>query len=125
MSTALEVVRRYYRVAGDLRSTEEELAALLHPDVRIVEHPNPITPRGAVRDRAQTLEGYRASRGLLREQRFEVLEALERDGRVAVRARWRARTGVSRGPLAAGTEMEAHVASFLTVEEGRTAVQPG
>ena len=65
------------------------------------------------------LAGFRAARGLLREQEFRVQEILDHGGRVAVRAHWRATVGVTRGPLAAGTELEAHIASFLTVEDGR------
>ncbi|MGZ4180081.1 MAG: hypothetical protein ACXVUL_05275 [Solirubrobacteraceae bacterium] len=59
------VVRRYYEVVADLGSSAEELLALLHPDVRIVEHPNPISPRGAVRDRDATVEGFLAGKRLL------------------------------------------------------------
>jgi ketosteroid isomerase-like protein len=118
-TTAEDVVRRYYRVAGDLGAEEAELAALLHPDVRIVEHPNAVTPRGAVRGRDETLAGFRASRSLLAQQDFTVQELVERDGRVAVRAHWSATIGVARGPLAAGTRLEAHIASFLTVQDGR------
>lgn len=50
-------------------------------------------------------------------------ELVERDGRVAVRAHWSATTAVARGPLAAGTRLEAFIASFLTVEDGRVREQ--
>ncbi len=114
-------MRRYYRVAGHLGADEAELAALLHPGVRIVEHPDPVTPRGAVRGRDETLAGFRSSRALLAEQGFALQEPVERDGRVAVRAHWSATIGVTRGALAAGTRPEAFIASFLTVRDAGSA----
>jgi ketosteroid isomerase-like protein len=117
--TAEDVVRRYYRVVADLSAGEADLVPLLHPDVRIVEHPNSVTPRGAVRGREETLAGFRRSRGLLAEQAFVLREVVARGTRVAVRAHWSATTGAARGPVPAGTRLEAFVASFLTVEDGR------
>ena len=112
------VVRRYYEVVGDLGSSAEELLALLHPDVRIVEHPNPISPRGAVRDRDATVEGFLAGKRLLSGQTFELHELLVTGDRVAVRATWRGTVGKGGGRLDAGTEMVAHIAALLTVTDG-------
>ena len=119
----LDVVHRYYRLAGDLTAAEEELGALLHPHVRIVEHPNAITPCGAVRGWAETLQGHRSSRALLREQEFVLQEVVVGGARAAVRAHWRATVGATRGPLTAGTRLEAFIASFLTVADGRIVEQ--
>jgi ketosteroid isomerase-like protein len=112
------VVRRYYEVVADLGSSREDLLALLHPDVRIVEHPNPISPRGAVRDRDATVEGFLAGKRLLSEQSFDVHEVLVSGDRVAVRATWRGTVGEGRGGLAAGSEIVAQVAGLLTVTDG-------
>ena len=46
-------------------------------------------------------------------------ELVADEGRVAVRAHWRATVGTTRGPLTEGTELEAFVASFVTVAGGR------
>jgi hypothetical protein len=37
---------------------------------------------------------------------------------VAVRAEWRGRLAVDAGPHAAGSELTAHIASFVTVDGG-------
>ena len=106
---------RYFATVGDLTSTEDQLRAVLHPDVRVVEHPNAVTPRGAVRGLDETLVGFRAGKTLLREQAFEVLEVLESGQRAAVRASWHGTVAADTGPFLAGQQLHAHVAALLTV----------
>lgn len=113
-----EVVRRYYAVVADLSSTEDDLRPLLGPDVRVTEHPNAVTPRGAVRDRAATLAGFGSGKALLREQSFDPHEVLVHGERAAVRATWRGVVGVDAGPYRAGQVLVAHVAALLTVRDG-------
>jgi ketosteroid isomerase-like protein len=111
------VVERYYAVVSDLDSTPEALAALLHPDLRVVEHPNALNPNGTVRDRDGVLAAFAAGKQLLSEQVFDVRELLADGDRVAVRAEWRGRLAVDAGPLAADSELTAHIASFVTVDD--------
>ena len=118
MSDAEAIVRRYYGIVADLGSTEEDLRAVLHPDARIVEHPNAITPHGAVRDVEGTIAGFLAGKTLLSAQRFDVHELLADGGRVAVRATWRGTVGIDTPRLSAGTELVAHVAAWIDVAEG-------
>ncbi|SDS52435.1 SnoaL-like domain-containing protein [Friedmanniella luteola] len=113
-----DVVRGYYAVACDLGSTEDDLRALLSPDLRVVEHPNALTPGGAVRDLQTTLSGFRAGKSLLREQVFEVHEILTAGERAAVRATWRGTVGMDAGPYPAGLELVADVAALLTIRDG-------
>jgi ketosteroid isomerase-like protein len=112
-------VRRFYALTTDPDATDDDLAALLHSDVRVVEHPNLVTPHGAVRDHAQTLAGRRAGRDVMAEQAFEVHDVLVDGEHAAVRATWRGTLGVARGPLAPGTELTAQVAAHVTVRGGR------
>lgn len=114
----LTVVTAYYAAQSDLASAPEALADLLHKKVSITEHPNAITPGGATRGRQETLEGLVAGKGLLREQVFDVHEVVVNGERAAVRATWRGTIGVDAGPLRSGTQLRAHVASFLTVRDG-------
>jgi len=105
-----EVVRRYYAVVADLDAPADRLAELLHADLRIVEHPNPINREGTVRDREEALATYAAGKGLLSSQTFDIHELLVSGDRVAVRATW---SGTARGQ-----ELTAHVAAFVTVADG-------
>jgi ketosteroid isomerase-like protein len=114
------VVARYYAVVADLDARVDDLLALLHPDVEVVEHPNLINPRGAVRDRDSVVAGYVAGKELLAAQAFDVHELLVDGDRVAVRATWRGRIARDAGPLRANAELTAHIAALLTVsEDGR------
>lgn len=124
MTGAVErVVREYYELVGSLDASTEAVGRLLGSDVRVVEHPNAVTPNGAVRDRAAVLTALRAGRGLLREQRFEVHEVLVVGDRAAARATWTAEIGMDRRPFTAGMRLTAEVASFLTVRDGRVVDQ--
>jgi ketosteroid isomerase-like protein len=119
-STSVEaVVRRYFATVADLGSTEDDLRPLLDPAVRVVEHPNAVTPQGAVRDLDGTLAGFRAGKALLRAQVFDVHEVLTSGERGAVRATWEATVGADAGPFHAGQELVAHIAALLTVRDGR------
>jgi ketosteroid isomerase-like protein len=112
------VVRAYFANVSDLASPEEALRALLAPDVTVTEHPNAVTPAGAIRDRDATLAGFRAGKALLAEQRFEVHEVLTQGERAAVRATWRGVVARDAGPFSTGQELVAHVAALLTVRDG-------
>jgi ketosteroid isomerase-like protein len=109
---ARSVVERYYATVADLGASTESLRELLHPDLRVVEHPNSIHPQGTVRDRDAVIAAYEDGKGMLSDQSFELDELLVYGDRVAVRANWR-------GTLAAGAMLEARVAAFLTVVDGR------
>ncbi|MGY1786583.1 nuclear transport factor 2 family protein [Geodermatophilus sp. SYSU D00698] len=113
------VVRRYYATVADLAASEDDLRPLLDARLRVVEHPNAVTPRGATRDLPGTLAGFRAGKALLGEQSFEVHEVLTSGDRAAVRATWRGTVGVDAGLYRAGQELLAHVAALLTVRDGR------
>ena len=115
------LVRRYFATVADLGSTEEDLRSMLAVDLRAVEHPNAITPNGAVRDLESTCSGFRSGKALLSEQTFDVHEVLTSGERAAVRATWRGVVGVDAGPYRRGQELVAHIAGFLTVRDGRIA----
>jgi ketosteroid isomerase-like protein len=119
-STDVEAaVRRYFATVADLASGEADLRAVLHPDVRVTEHPNPVTPRGAVRDVDATVAGFRAGKALLAEQSIEVHDVLVAGDRAAVRATWTGVVGVDAGPYRKGTRLVARMGGFLRVRDGR------
>jgi ketosteroid isomerase-like protein len=119
-STDIEtVVRGYFSAVADLGSTEDDLRSMLDPQLRVVEHPNAVTPLGAVRDVEGTITGFRGGKALLREQVFDVHEVLTSGERAAVRATWRGTIGIDAGPFRAGQELVAHIAGLLTVRDGR------
>jgi ketosteroid isomerase-like protein len=115
MTDPATVVRRYFEIVADLGSADEALLDVLDPAVRVTEHPNPMTPQGAVRDRDATLAGFRAGKRLLSAQSIELHEVLASGDRVAVRATWRGTVALGSERMPAGTELVAHMAGWLTV----------
>jgi ketosteroid isomerase-like protein len=113
-----EVVRRYYRIVSDPSSSEDDLRSVLAADVTVTEHPNALIPTGARRDLAQTLEGFRRGKALLREQVFDVHDVIAAGDRAAARVTWRGVVGTSAGPFREGQRLVAHVAAMLTVRDG-------
>jgi ketosteroid isomerase-like protein len=118
-SETRDVILRYYSSVGDLNSAPEQLELLLSPDIRVVEHPNAISPHGSVRGRDELLAARRSGRALLSAQSFTVHEILDVADRAAVRATWTGTVGMSGGSLATGAELRAEIASFITVHDGR------
>ena len=118
MSDTATLVRRYFAIVADLGSTEDMLRAALHPDVRVIEHPNPITPGGAVRDPEGTIAGFLAGKRLLSAQRFEIHDLLADGERAAVRATWRGTVGLDTPRLPEGTQLIAHIGAFVVLAEG-------
>lgn len=117
-SDAEQLVRRYYQVVADLESTERDLLKLVSPDLQLIEHPNPIAPRGAVHDLQGALGGFHAGKALLREQQFDVRDVIVAGDHVVVRACWRGVVGVDAGPYFAGQELSAQVAGILQIRGG-------
>jgi ketosteroid isomerase-like protein len=113
------VVERYFAVVADLAAGVEDLLALLHPDVRVIEHPNAINPQGAVRDRDAVAAGYMAGKSLLAAQCFEVHDVLVSGDRAAAHVTWRGRIAHDAGPLRAGDELTAHIAALITIAGGQ------
>jgi ketosteroid isomerase-like protein len=112
------VVRGYYAAVADLSSSESQLRSIVSPDLTVVEHPNAVTPQGATRDLESTVAGFLAGKTLLAEQAFDIHEVIVAGSRAAVRATWRGVVEIDAGPYRAGQELAAHVAAFVTIEDG-------
>ncbi|HET7378890.1 MAG TPA: GNAT family N-acetyltransferase [Gaiellales bacterium] len=113
------IVERYFNVVADLAAPADALLAVLHPELRITEHPNAINPRGSIRDRDAALAAFLAGKRLLTAQTIELHEILVSGSRVAVRATWRGTIGRAIEGVPDGTELVAHIAGTLTVDDGR------
>jgi SnoaL-like domain len=116
MSDAESVVRRDYAIVADLGSSVDDLRDVLHPEARITEHSNAISPNGNVRDLDAAVAGFEAGKRLLSAQDFEIHDLLVQGSRVAVKATWRGTLAKPAGPLWKGAELIAHVAALLSVE---------
>jgi ketosteroid isomerase-like protein len=88
-------------------------------DVVIQEFPNRIAPNGRVRRAADIRGAYEQGRKILHSQSYNVQRVLEAGDEIAIELEW---TGVLAVPvmtLAAGSQMKAFVAMFLTFRDGK------
>jgi ketosteroid isomerase-like protein len=123
-SANVELAREYLRAVESM-GPPENVARFCSPDIEFHEFPNRIVPHGRVRKRADLQAAYAQGQKLLRSQRYEVRRVVENGDEVAVELEW---TGVLAMPvaamnLAAGHEMKAYVAMFLTIRDGKIVSQ--
>jgi len=101
-------------------SDREALLSVLHPEVRVVLHPNLFAPTGSESQLAALSRSFEVGRGLLRWQRFgrRTYDELG-PNRVLARMVWTGETDRELPGMPPGTELKAAVASLLTFEDGR------
>lgn len=112
-----------YLAALERGATGDELASFFTPDVQQEEFPNRLVPTGARRDLAALLDGAVRGQRVMSAQRFELLDALVEGQRVALEVQWSGTLAISLGSLAAGDQMRARFAVFLTFRDGKIARQ--
>ena len=116
----MDPIDRYIALLSEPSPDLDAIGDLLHPEVVFVEHPNLVSPRGHVRDRAAMLDGVRRGADLLTSQQFEVLERQPLpDDRHVIRLSWRGEVGVKVGAWTVGTVLEAQIAMFVELRQGR------
>lgn len=76
-----------------------------------------------VRDVAAIALAAETGRGKLREQSFEVRNAIAAGDQVALEVLWSGTTGVAAGELAAGYVLRAHIATVLRFQDGKIVEQ--
>lgn len=119
---SLDIVRSYF-AALEAGVVGDELAAFFTPDVVQEEFPNRLVPAGARRDLAALLEGAVKGQKVMREQRYQVLGAIESGNQVAVEVQWTGTLAIPLGTLPAGGEMRARFAVFIELRDGKIARQ--
>ena len=98
---------------------EDALARLLHPEARISEMPNAVNRGGTERGAEDALAAFRRGRAMLASQAYDVEDVIVAGDKIAARAKWRGTMAVDAGPLSAGTELHARIATFTEVRDGR------
>lgn len=115
-----EVALRFVRLVEG-RAPVEAIAELLHEDVVQRELPNRLFPSGAVRDKAQLLEGNVKGRSVLSSERYEVRNVVCSGENVALEVAWSGTLAVPYGALPVGHVLRASLGMFLRVRDGRIA----
>jgi len=114
---------RDYLAALAAGATGEALAHFFTPDARQIEYPNRLNPGGGESDLATLLARAEKGKLMIRDQRYEILNAIADGDTVAVEADWSAVLAIPVATLAAGDRMQAKFAMFFTMAEGRIRAQ--
>ena len=110
----LQLIRRYFdAIAGD--APEAELSRFFSPALQQREFPNRLVEHGAERSLADVLEGNRKGRNVVKDQRYEIKNALCSDERVALELDWSAELRVPLGKLAPGERLRARCGVFFRI----------
>ncbi len=88
------------------------VAALMHPDVLVVEHPNKLNPAGARYDGAALQAAGERGRAVMASQRYEVRALLVDGERAAAQVAWT-------GTLKAGGEIHAEICSVIELRDDK------
>ena len=117
------LVERWLDLAADPDADPEEIAALLHPAARFVEHPNLVNPHGQDRGLEEARAALDRSRSLLAHAVFDVHGHVADGDRVVTRATWTGTLAMDAGPLAAGTTLRAECSIHFAFRDGRIVQQ--
>ncbi|WP_433337713.1 nuclear transport factor 2 family protein [Spirillospora sp. CA-294931] len=107
-----------YHRAVSAWATGDELARFFHPDALHRELPNALFPDGAVRDLPGILAAADRGREALKDQSFEVVNAVADGDRVALEVVWTGTLARPLGDLPEGHVLRAHIGTFLEFRDG-------
>ena len=115
----VEIAEAYIALFNDPSAGAEQLKSFLAENVVYEEMPNLLAPQGSKRGLADMLMGIEQGKELLSEQHYQIDRAVSEDEVVALEVSWRGKLARGFGEVAAGTQLRARIAMFLTFAEGR------
>ena len=115
----IALVERFLAAFDRRWPTDDELGELLAPEVRFVERPNLVNPRGSERDAAAIRAALEQGRKLLAWQSYEARDHVASGDTVVTRIRWRGELAVDAGPWPAGTQLAAWCVAHYRIADGR------
>jgi ketosteroid isomerase-like protein len=118
----INLVRSYMKALQD-GEARDALRRFFTEDVRQIEMPNQLNPRGQESDLEHILQRSLQGKQILKRQEYEIRSEMAQEERVAVEARWTGILAVTVGRLEAGAEMKASFAMFFYFRDGKIAVQ--
>ena len=118
-SRNVALVERFLAAFDRRWPTDEELDELLAPDVRFIERPNLINPKGGDRDAAGMRAGIAVGRQLLAWQSYEVRDHVADADTVVTRMRWTGELAIDAGPWPKGTRLSAWCVAHYRFVGGR------
>jgi ketosteroid isomerase-like protein len=118
-----DIIERYLSRIADPSVDVERIAELLDDDMRFVERPNLVNPRGTTRKVAELLTSVAQGRQLLEAQNFEIIDHVVAGDTIATRVVWTGTVAVDAPPYRAGSCIRADSFMHFTLRDGRIAHQ--
>jgi ketosteroid isomerase-like protein len=118
-----DIIERYLSLIADPSVEVERIAELLDDDMRFVERPNLVNPRGSTRDVAELLTSVAQGRQLLEAQHFEIVDHVVAGDTIATRVIWTGTPALDAPPFRAGSCIRADSFMHFTLRDGRIAHQ--
>ena len=118
-----DIIERYLTLIADPSVDVERIAELLDDDMRFVERPNLVNPRGTTRNVAELLTSVAQGRQLLEGQNFEIVDHVVAGDTIATRVVWTGTVAVDAPPYRAGSCIRADSFMHFTLRDGRIAHQ--
>ena len=119
MSTSPIAAVRALHEALEQGKHGQALAGYFTPDAATIERPNALKPRGAEATLEQMLSNSTAGAGLLSQQRYELVDAVEHGDMAIVRLVWTGTIAADVGKFSRGQRLRAHIAQFVSTRDGR------
>ena len=121
-SVNLATALRYIKLVENF-AEPEEMAVVIHPDVRHEEYPNLLMKNGSPRDFAVLVAGPQHGRKVLLENRYEVINNFAAGDWVALEIVWTGTLAIPLGKMPIGYEMKAYIATILQFQDGKIIAQ--
>lgn len=118
----LDLARRY--ISAVETRDDDAAAGFLDPGVVFDEMPSRLAPTGRRHDLASMRAAAERGRSAVRDNRYEIVDAIAAGDRVAMQIRYRAVLARDLGPaMPAGSELRAAFAMFLRLRDGKIVEQ--
>lgn len=119
MNENVTIVKEYLAHVEKFSADAEAFQKLVHPQVSFIEHPNPITKNGQVRNLSAALEGLETGKKILAWQKYEITNIVDDSTSLVVEAKWTGQVAVDVGHLKKDQVLTAYAAMRFDFKDGK------
>ena len=123
MNSKIDLIRKYYSLIEDFNSDKNEFEDIYDKDIKAVEHPNLVSPKGQVRTLEELFSGMENGKKILNWQKFEINTFNEMSEKLVVESKWKGEVAVDIGKLKKGQILIAHICTLFEFKDGKIVQQ--
>lgn len=114
----LDIVKKYFSLIEQFRTTEVDYKDVFHSDMEQTEYPNWLTAQLTVSDRDSLFTRMANGAKLLASQKYDIQHAYELEKTVITEVVWTAVIGVSVGSFESGQIIKAYFCCVFDFKDG-------